>query len=315
MQIPSRVAPLLTLVIITPLLAELGSGNVSPLLFLRPVTWIFVGLTYGIPILVIRECAVRWRLGLVGLLLLGLAYGVYNEGVLAHTLLMHDHLPVPPFNHSAVWFGISVSWALFICGWHTLYSVLYPLLLIRGLFPRHANTPWIGAIATIVLAGASLVLVPAVVRPLPPSYSVAFILTISLLTALAFLARGVIPRWRREVWQSARWGAFLFGLCAYAPFLLLIALATLHVPFVLFIGVCVISTLCYLGYGYGAGLFTFPSLLRIAVGGYLAVFLFAAVSGIARHAPDRVFAVLALAALLLALLRYMDVRDARAVAG
>lgn len=78
--------------------------------------------------------------------------------------------------------------------------------------------------------------------------------------------------------------------------------------------VWVASVLCYLRYGFNAGLFTAPALLRVAIGGYLAAFLFAAVTDIAQHAFERVFAVLALTALLLALLRYTSMRDARGVA-
>jgi len=145
----------------------------------------------------------------------------------------------------------------------------------------------------------------------PPSL---FLRPVIWVFALAFFARGMIARWRRGTWHVAQWRAFCFGGIAYAPFSLLIALVAAHMPFAVFIGICVMSVLAYLAYGFGAGMFITPALLRVAVGGYLAAFLFAMVSGIARHALDRALTPLALAAFLLALLRYVNMRDAHAVA-
>lgn len=36
---------------------------------------------YGVAALLIRELAVRWHLGIEGILILGIVFGIYNEGI------------------------------------------------------------------------------------------------------------------------------------------------------------------------------------------------------------------------------------------
>src|SRR6185436_3431720 len=60
-------------------LAEVLSQNVQLSTFLQPVPFLLVTLTYGVPLLVIRELSVAHGLNEVGLVVLGLAYGILNE--------------------------------------------------------------------------------------------------------------------------------------------------------------------------------------------------------------------------------------------
>jgi hypothetical protein len=76
----TRLAALFLLLAPGPL-AEVLSQNVQLLTFLQPVPFLLVTLTYGVPVLVIRELAVARKLNDMGLILLGLAYGILNEGL------------------------------------------------------------------------------------------------------------------------------------------------------------------------------------------------------------------------------------------
>jgi hypothetical protein len=73
------------------------SQNVQLFTFLQPVPFLLVTLTYGVPVLVIRELSVARELDEVGLVVLGLAYGILNEGVLAKTLTLPDGAPLHDF--------------------------------------------------------------------------------------------------------------------------------------------------------------------------------------------------------------------------
>src|SRR5947207_5033603 len=78
-------------------LAEVLSQNVPLSTFVQPVPFLLLTLTYGVPLLVIRELSVARELDEVGLVVLGLAYGILNEGGLAKTLTLPDGAPLHDF--------------------------------------------------------------------------------------------------------------------------------------------------------------------------------------------------------------------------
>src|SRR5712692_8565093 len=89
---------LVTLIVIAPVLTEIVSGNMPAHALLNPRTAGFLFLAYSFPIVVIREVVVRRRLPVSGVFLLGLAYGILNEGLLAQTLIRSEHVPVNRFD-------------------------------------------------------------------------------------------------------------------------------------------------------------------------------------------------------------------------
>ena len=66
------VAAALFLLIATGPLAEVLSENVSLLQWLHPAPFLLVTLTYGVPVLLIRELVVARRLNVFAIILLGL---------------------------------------------------------------------------------------------------------------------------------------------------------------------------------------------------------------------------------------------------
>src|SRR5579864_6219810 len=127
--------PILALLIVSPLLAELMTGNAPIGLFFRP--WDFLLLVtvgYGFPILVIREIAARKKLGLLGLFFLGVAYGLYNEALIAGTVFSGFNSPVATFASYGLIGNIRIPWMLTISFWHALYAVIYPIVFISYLW-------------------------------------------------------------------------------------------------------------------------------------------------------------------------------------
>ncbi len=143
----------LTLALIAPCLTELFSGNIPAPIFFRPHIFFVLTLIYGIPALLFRDLLVRWRLGLPGLFALGLAYGIYNEGVIAKTILRPQGVPIPQFDHS-LFLGINWSWSAMIVPWHALHAVIFPIAIVSWLLPAARNKLWLSpasfAFATIV---------------------------------------------------------------------------------------------------------------------------------------------------------------------
>lgn len=141
-----RWRPVLILTLIAPLLTELLSTNVTLLQFLiQP--WLypfFATVGYGLPVLLIRETALRLRLGTPGLWCLGLIYGIYNEGLWAKTFLLTHNMPVHEFEGYGVVGGIALPWALTISIWHALYAVVFPLTIVLYHCPKERDVPWVG---------------------------------------------------------------------------------------------------------------------------------------------------------------------------
>lgn len=139
----ARAKAALTLAVITPVLTELFSANMGPAEVLHPIGFLLQFLAYGVPVLLIRELAVRARVGLPGLFLMGLAYSIFNEGIIAKTLFFG-----PPgggmTDYDTFFLGeIHVVWMVFITTWHALHAVVFPIALVSALFPEVREESWL----------------------------------------------------------------------------------------------------------------------------------------------------------------------------
>jgi len=132
----------LFLLLATGALAEVLSENVQLLTYLQPLPFFLVTVTYGVPVLLIRELAVARGLNALGLVLLGLAYGFLNEGVVAKTLTQPSGSPLDDFVGYGQIGALQSGWTIFIVFWHSLHSVLYPILISGWLFPGAAGQRW-----------------------------------------------------------------------------------------------------------------------------------------------------------------------------
>ena len=147
----SRFSPLFTLIATAPVLTELVSGNTPAYAFLNPNITLFLLLVYGVPLLVIRELRLHWRLSTHGVFLLGLAYGILNEGLVAQTLVRYDHVPIVKFDRYIYAWGFNLSWIGLIVPWHALLAVLFPMALISQWLPKSAQHEWLGRRAFYVI--------------------------------------------------------------------------------------------------------------------------------------------------------------------
>jgi hypothetical protein len=148
---PGKTLPVATLLALTTVLPELFSGSTPLISFLNPGLLLFLFLGYGLAILLIRELAVRCRSGLLGLFFLGLAYSVFNEGLLAKTLIVEKNLPVGLYDHYGYLLGISFPWAAGIGAWHACASVIFPILLTHHFFPGAKEEPWLNGKIALIL--------------------------------------------------------------------------------------------------------------------------------------------------------------------
>jgi hypothetical protein len=135
--------PILGLFVLAPVVAEaVGSGNLPTIVLLNPALLFLFGLLYGVPALLVRELGVRGRVGWAGLLLLGFAYGAFNEGIVAGTWFDPEALDFPS---SALGRVGDVNWNL-VAGltvFHTFVSMFIPIALAELWFEARRGRPWL----------------------------------------------------------------------------------------------------------------------------------------------------------------------------
>ncbi len=134
---------LIVFILIIPILTELVTSSTPFPKIFSPVVFIFLLIFYSVPVLIMREIALRNKLGLLGLFVLGLAYGVINEGVVARTLfLTGENMFIESFRQYDH-FGINFPWVFFIIPWHALCSVIYPVMLVHAMYPEEKERSWL----------------------------------------------------------------------------------------------------------------------------------------------------------------------------
>jgi hypothetical protein len=139
-----RISPGLMLFLLAPILGELLSGHQPPLEFFNPLSLIILSLPYGCGALICREMVIRWNKGWFSLLLLGMAYGIYEEGIVVRSLFDPnwgelEHLA--EYSHFA---GVNWTWAELMIHFHTLISIVASVTLVEIMYPEQCHQSWIG---------------------------------------------------------------------------------------------------------------------------------------------------------------------------
>jgi hypothetical protein len=143
-------APTLTLFVLAPVIGEVLFGAV-PLSRLPFGLLGLIGL-YGGGALLVREVVRRRRLASAWLVLLGLAYGIVEEGTVLQSLF-DQRYPGLDFlgfyGHAA---GVNWVWAEFIVPYHAVFSIAVPIALTELAFPAVKEEAWLGPLGAVVAA-------------------------------------------------------------------------------------------------------------------------------------------------------------------
>ena len=181
----------LVLAVLAPLVAEATLGAVPLRMFWALLLFAPI---YAGGALFLREAWRRTGGGYLNLLLLGVAYGLVEEGLALQSLTS------PHLYGAAGWaprlFGVNTDYTELNLVYHAVFSVTIPVVLVELLFRRHGAQPYLrrgGLIASgvIALLGAALIRV-AVPPSADPGYTMppaAIILVAAL--AIAFLILGL----------------------------------------------------------------------------------------------------------------------------
>ena len=144
-----RVAPAFALFFLSPLVAEylLGDFTFAVLGYL-----ILLGPMYGGGAVLIREVVRRTGRGWPSLVLLALAYGVFEEGIATQSLFNPDYANAHLLETGFVpALGIAIPWTLYVLALHTVWSISVPIALVEEASGRR-TTPWLRTFGLVVAA-------------------------------------------------------------------------------------------------------------------------------------------------------------------
>jgi hypothetical protein len=130
----------LTLYFTAALIPEsIATYNSPPLLLAtRPLILLFISAFYGSVALLVREFMRRRQARWTSVLMLGMAAGCVNEGVIAGTWYKVQ------YSGYALTGGVDPAVAVGLTVFHALYSTVLPVLLVNLMFPTVADRPWLG---------------------------------------------------------------------------------------------------------------------------------------------------------------------------
>ena len=171
-----RTPPGLTLLLLAPVLGELVSVHQTPLEFVNPMNFVLLSLPYGFGALICRELVVRWEKGRLSLLLLGVAYGVYEEAIVVYSVFDPNWTELGSLAHYGFFAGVNWTWGALTVHFHTLISIGASVVLTELLYPERRHERWLGNKA---LAGCfvgillwvpimGLIMILHMGRPFPP---------------------------------------------------------------------------------------------------------------------------------------------------
>src|SRR5580704_14294446 len=131
-------APILTLLLLSPFIAEVLSGSTRTSILFVYIPEVMV---WGVGALLCRELVRRWRAGGTSLLLLGLGLSIAEEFIIQQTSLAPLPFPGAHADYGRVG-GINLVYLLFMLGFESVWVVVVPVEVTELFFPQRASQPW-----------------------------------------------------------------------------------------------------------------------------------------------------------------------------
>jgi hypothetical protein len=226
--------PGLAILLVAPFFGETLSGATPPLDLILPWNLALTAGLYGCGALICREVARRFGLGLLGLCLLGAAYGVYEEALVDRYWFYRkfwDETGVG--SYSQVW-HTNLLLATHLTAFHTAVSICSSILIVERLFPAHREQAWTGRRGLALAAFVLGVVVPVTYGEFSPGAGVLVLVAAGGLCVLLVVCAFLVPRflhWSAVQTRSPRRRlGFIAFSCTGAHFMLVYALPSTGIP-------------------------------------------------------------------------------------
>ncbi|BCJ33449.1 hypothetical protein Athai_09520 [Actinocatenispora thailandica] len=193
---PGRKRAALTLIVLTPLVAELALGSTPIHFAFLLLLWLPI---YGFGVLLIREVVRRCGGGWPSLVLLGVAYELVEDGI-GLQALTSPHL-YGAARMAPRLFGFNTAYWEMNVVYHVVFSVLIPIALTDLLFPALRDRPYLRRCGLAGIGAGALLGVALLRATVPPSQdpgyqAPAWVLAgcVLAVAVLAVLGLAVLPR-------------------------------------------------------------------------------------------------------------------------
>ncbi len=261
----------LCLILCSSVFPELFTGNTPLPRFFHPLVFMFLMVGYGLFVLVIREAAVRMHASTTRIVLMGIAYGIVNEGLFAKTLINRHSLPIQQFTGYAVAMGYNTAWAAAILVWHAFASVLFPIYFVHYCLPEAAKASWLKnwQLAALTTAITLFAVSNFVMRRIEGAAGTPAELGLAILAIIMLVLLALkLPGSSLPTRQSSRAQPAMLGLSVAIPTVLLVTLAAAKVSPALYFLSFLITLIAYNRLMWHKGWVYQPSFLYFAIGWY-----------------------------------------------
>ncbi len=219
--LPSNRRLVLYFVLLAALLPEAITGSTPPQAWLNPIQALLNFWLYGTGVLVVREVSLRWKSGWPGILLLGAAYGIVEEGLAVTTFFN----PTLPQLGTLGWYGrdlgVNWLWAVWLTTFHAVVSIAIPIFILEWHWPALQGKSLLsdrGLYAAIVLLGLAALTINLLVHAASP-YQESPVLYLEALAAIALLAyaarHGSAAWWNRFPGTGRPWSYKAFAIAGF----------------------------------------------------------------------------------------------------
>jgi hypothetical protein len=123
------------LALMSPVVAELLSGSSPPLEFFNPFSFMLLLGLYGAGVLLVRELSVIWNLGWAGVVVLGVAYGILEEGVAVKSFFDPLWMDLGGLGEYGRYLGTNWVWAVWLTIYHASVSIALPIIIFNMVYP------------------------------------------------------------------------------------------------------------------------------------------------------------------------------------
>lgn len=157
-----------------------------------------MGMLYGSGAVLIREMLIRWKKGWPSMLLLGMAYGIYEEGLVVRSFFDPNWMDLDNLAVYGRVGGVNWVWAEHLTIFHAVISIAASIIFIEILYPDRRTESWISkrGFAVNTIAFAAMLPIGSLMNPynVPDIWVALSWLAIILLVIAARIFPRVKPR-------------------------------------------------------------------------------------------------------------------------
>jgi hypothetical protein len=133
----------LALFFIAPVCGELFSGSAPLNEFINPATFVILALLYGGGAVIIRELKIRWDKSWLSIFLLGLAYVIYEEGLMVMSLYDPTWMDLGNLAVYGRELGVNWVWAEHLTIYNAAISIAASIAFVEAFYPDWRDERWV----------------------------------------------------------------------------------------------------------------------------------------------------------------------------